>query len=104
MADYLTPNETELETLIGSDGGDIEKAARSLITRDDQTVVVTLGGKGARIVTRDASRSVGTFEVDVVDTTGAGDAFNAGMAVGLAEGMANWTMPCVLPTRRPHFV
>lgn len=86
LADYLTPNETELETLCGSQGVDAESAARSLLTRPDQTVVVTLGAKGAQIVTRDESRPVGTFEVNVVDTTGAGDAFNGGLAVALAEG------------------
>ena len=86
LADYLTPNETELETLSGSNRGVVE-SARSLITRDDQTAIVTLGAKGAQIVTRDSSRSVGAFEVEVVDTTGAGDAFNGGLAVALAEGM-----------------
>ena len=87
LADYLTPNETELETLSGSHS-DVENAARSLLTRDDQTAVVTLGSQGAQIVSHDSSRSIATFDVDVVDTTGAGDAFNAGLAVALAEGKA----------------
>ena len=87
LADYLTPNETELETLSGS-GEDVEAAARRLLTRADQTAVVTLGAQGAQIVTGAGSSKVPTYEVDVVDTTGAGDAFNAGLAVALAEGMA----------------
>ena len=86
LADYVTPNETELETLSGGAESDVETAARTLLTRADQTAVVTLGGQGAQIVTRDASILVPTFEVDVVDTTGAGDAFNGGLAVALAEG------------------
>ncbi len=86
LADYLTPNETELETLTGS-GDDVEAAARSLLTRGDQTAVVTLGARGAQIVTGTESNAVSTYQVDVVDTTGAGDAFNAGLAVALAEGM-----------------
>ena len=86
LADYLTPNETELETLCGSRSLEVESAARSLLTRPDQTAVVTLGAQGARIVRRDESHAVGTFDVDVVDTTGAGDAFNGGLAVALAEG------------------
>ena len=87
LADYLTPNETELETLSGS-SGDFAEAARSLLTRDDQTAVVTLGAQGAQIVSGGESATIPTYSVDVVDTTGAGDAFNAGLAVALAEGKA----------------
>lgn len=86
LADYLTPNETELETLSGQAGQDVTARARSLLTRDGQTAVVTLGAQGAQIVSPNQSIRMETFEVDVVDTTGAGDAFNAGLAVALAEG------------------
>ena len=85
LADYLTPNETELESLAGS-GLDVSEAARGLLTRDDQRAVVTLGAQGARIVKPGESLTVPAFAVDAVDTTGAGDAFNAGLAVALAEG------------------
>ena len=87
LADYLTPNETELETLSGS-AGDFAAAARRLLTRADQTAVVTLGAQGAQIVNGEDSVTIPTYAVDVVDTTGAGDAFNAGLAVALAEGKA----------------
>lgn len=87
LADYLTPNETELETLGGS-AGDFAEAARGLLTRADQTAVVTLGAQGAQIVSVGESVTIPTYAVDVVDTTGAGDAFNAGLAVALAEGKA----------------
>ena len=86
LADYLTPNETELETLSGQAGQDVTARARSLLTRVGQTAVVTLGAQGAQIVSQNQSIHLETFEVDVVDTTGAGDAFNAGLAVALAEG------------------
>ena len=87
LADYLTPNETELETLSAS-AGDYAAAARTLLTRADQQAVVTLGAQGAQIVSGSESVAIPTFSVDVVDTTGAGDAFNAGLAVALAEGKA----------------
>ena len=86
LADYLSPNETELETLSGQAGQDVTARARSLLTRDGQTAVVTLGAQGAQIVSQNQNVRLETFEVDVVDTTGAGDAFNAGLAVALAEG------------------
>ena len=87
LADYLTPNETELEALTGG-AEDVVSAARSLLTRPDQLAVVTLGAKGAQIVSPDSTLLVPTFAVNVVDTTGAGDTFNAALAVGLSEGMA----------------
>ena len=86
LADYLTPNETELESLSGGPVSDVAAAARTLMTREGQTVVVTMGAQGAQIVSRDRTDLLATFKVDVVDTTGAGDAFNAALAVGLAEG------------------
>jgi ribokinase len=86
LADFLTPNETELEILSGKSGSDIDAAARSLLTSEKQTAVVTLGAQGARWINQSGSGSIPTFTVEVVDTTGAGDAFNGGLAVALAEG------------------
>jgi ribokinase len=86
LADFITPNETELETLVGSSGMGVEEAARALLSSDHQTVVVTLGAQGACWVRKDGSARVPAYKVDVVDTTGAGDAFNGGLAVALAEG------------------
>jgi ribokinase len=82
LADVLTPNETELETLFGSVPGDL----RTLVQHEGQTLIMTAGAQGAKWATRSDSGQVPTYPVAVVDTTGAGDAFNAGLAVALAEG------------------
>lgn len=91
LCDYLTPNETEAEALSGvkvATVPDAEAAARRLRERGAGAVVVTLGDKGA--LYQDGSRSVHVppFRAGpVVETTGAGDAFNGGFAAALAEGM-----------------
>ncbi len=82
LADYLTPNETELEALFGSRPADL----RQLVKLEQQTLVMTAGARGALWATQTASGEVPTYPVEVVDTTGAGDAFNGGLAVALAEG------------------
>ncbi|MGE5597772.1 MAG: ribokinase [Bacteroidota bacterium] len=85
----LTPNETEAQLVTGLPVTDLksaEAAGRWLVDRGVGVAVLTLGAKGAMIVTADGAEHVPGFEVEVVDTTGAGDAFNGGLAVGLGEG------------------
>jgi len=87
--DYLTPNETELRILMGlapNDPTPTEELARQLKARGVGTLIVTLGEKGALLCAEGDPILVPAVTVDVVDTTGAGDAFNAGLAVALAEG------------------
>lgn len=88
-ADYLTPNESELRILLGRSPDD-PASTRSLVTelrrRGAKGVVVTMGAKGALVVTNTVDERVPAMQVNVTDTTGAGDAFNAGFAVALAEG------------------
>ena len=87
--DYLTPNETELRILMGlapNDPTPTEELAQQLKARGVGTLIVTLGEKGALLCADDAPILVPAIAVDVVDTTGAGDAFNSGLAVALAEG------------------
>lgn len=88
--DILTPNETEATRISGvkvETVDDAEKAARVLLAKGVEAVIVTLGGKGALVVTKAGERLVPAIPVEVVDTTGAGDAFNGGLATALAEGM-----------------
>jgi ribokinase len=90
MVDVLTPNEVEAKVLTGrspeapADPGEI---ARELIRSGVKQVVITLGEKGALIVTASYSKHIPAITVPaVVDTTGAGDAFNAGLATAFAYG------------------
>jgi ribokinase len=88
LVDVLTPNETEAKVLAGMDPQQaIEpvEVARKLIREGVKTVVMTLGEKGALIVSASSLTHVPAIAVTAVDTTGAGDAFNAGLAVALAS-------------------
>jgi len=100
LTDFIIPNETELSLLTDMEITDIEsaeKAARVLLERGAQNVIVTLGNKGALIIDKDMSPSrasrdhgdarkhVDTYQVNVVDTTAAGDAFIGGFTVALLQ-------------------
>lgn len=85
----ITPNRVELSMLTDMPTGslkEIEEAARSILDLGVEVVVVTLGEEGALIVDPSSSAHVKAIRVEAVDTTGAGDAFNAALAVALAEG------------------
>jgi len=87
---FFTPNETELALLTGMPIGtddEILAAARSLIARGIEQVVVTLGGRGARLVTASDVTVIPPVPVTPVDTTGAGDAFIGSFARFLSSGM-----------------
>ncbi|WP_376963660.1 ribokinase [Azospirillum sp. A26] len=76
---FLVPNQTELATISGlpvNSEAEAETAARALIGRGIRTVIVTLGARGALLVTKgEATRRIEPVRVTPVDTTGAGDAF-----------------------------
>ena len=87
--DYLTPNESELRILLGlspDDPRSSRELAFELRRRGVRNVVVTLGRHGALILNDTLDVTVPAVPVEVTDTTGAGDAFNSGFAVALAEG------------------
>lgn len=81
---YFLPNDDQLRALTGSD--DLEKGARTLVGRGVGTVAVTRGAQGALLVSAADVIEVPALRVDVVDTTGCGDAFSAGFLVGLLSG------------------
>lgn len=87
-ADYITPNETELEILTGDlpKNATVEARIRRLVGESNRMVIHKRGAEGAFIGTKDGVLPVSGFKVKAVDTTAAGDTFNAGLAVGLAMG------------------
>ena len=91
LCDYLTPNETEAEALIGMAVDGVEAArtaAERLLERGVGTVVMTLGARGALLHEPGRSELVPAVVAGpVVETTGAGDAFNGGFATALARGI-----------------
>jgi len=102
LIDWLTPNEIEVEMLAGMPAGGIDEAfsrsreageaavwqaGRTLLAGGlRRGVIVTLGARGAMIVTAERQERVPGFRVTPVDPTGAGDAFCGAFAVALAEG------------------
>ena len=89
LIDYLTPNETELSVLTGLPANTPDEAAmaaKALIAGGVKAVLATLGSRGALYVTADTVRLFPAEKVQPVDTTAAGDTFNASFAVRLAEG------------------
>ena len=86
---YLTPNENEigLITKMPYDTIDnIKLAAKSLIDKGAQNILVTLGEKGAYLKNKDKDIIIPTMKVKAVDTTGAGDCFNGVFAMYLGLG------------------
>ena len=89
LVDVLTPNQVEAKVLTGRSPAEVvepEQLARELIRSGVKQVVMTLGEKGALIMTSLSAKHVPAILVSAVDTTGAGDAFNAGLATALASG------------------
>ena len=82
--DYLLPNEDQVLGLTGADT--LEDGARRLLAHGVGCVAVTRGARGALVVTEDECVEVPAFDVDVVDTTGCGDAFSAGFLRARWEG------------------
>jgi ribokinase len=81
------PNALELEQLTGEK--DYRKGADAILESGVKIVVVKLGAKGCYVTDGEEQSTVEAFPVKVVDTTGAGDAFNAGFLYGLLDNKNN---------------
>lgn len=87
--DYLTPNETEARVALGlAPDASIsnQDVANELLKTGCKNVVMTLGGDGCAVFSHDSYFTVPPFDIDVVDSNGAGDSFNAALSVALSEG------------------
>jgi ribokinase len=88
--DILTPNETEARVCLGlaaDDPLEEEEIGRRLLARGCRAVAITLGPRGALLVGAEGAELIPSLSVATIDSTGAGDAFNAGLATALGEGL-----------------
>ncbi len=91
--DFLTPNETESGTISGLDAGKVSpaaapKIARRLLCKGVRHVLIKMGDRGVYAATAQGMGvMIPPFKVKAVDSTGAGDAFNGGLAVALMRGL-----------------
>ena len=90
LIDYFTPNEIEASFYVNhkvENEEDAKKASEKLLQTGIKNVIITLGDKGAYFANNEESFHVNALNLEgkVVDTTGAGDAFNGGLAVALTE-------------------
>jgi ribokinase len=90
LCDYVTPNESEASMLTGVEVVDVASARKAgdvFLQKGVGTALITLGGQGSLLHTSTESIHIPVFNAGkVVDTTGAGDAFNGGFAAALARG------------------
>ena len=90
LCDFVTPNESEAAMLTGIPVANVDEARKAgdvFLAKGVGTALITLGEAGALLHSRNASTMIPAFRVGpVVETTGAGDAFNGGFVAALAAG------------------
>lgn len=89
VIDFITPNETETEVLVGikpQNESEAKQAAAILHQRGVKNVIIKMGAKGVYYDTGTDQGFVKPYHVKSIDSVAAGDAFNAGLTVALAEG------------------
>ena len=92
--DVITPNVSEAEIITGKKAEDFDErvdkmVASDLIARGAKAAVLKLGARGSLVLTADGQiAKVPPYKVNIVDTTAAGDAFTASLAVGMARGLS----------------
>jgi ribokinase len=89
--DVITPNETEARILVGLEPDNpitLEELSNRIAGLGAKSSVITLGQQGAMVIAGGQRELVPAPQVDALDPTGAGDAFNAALAIGLGEGLS----------------
>ena len=89
----ITPNEVEAEIITGitiDSKEHADQAADWFFEKGVENVLITLGGRGVYIATKEKREIIPAYHVEAIDTTGAGDAFNGGLVAALAEGKDLW--------------
>jgi ribokinase len=89
-ADYFIPNESEAQAITGlpvHSAEEAKKCAEFLLGKGLRRVIITLGDRGCLLAGADGMELIPAFQVQSIDTTGAGDAFIGSFAVFLGEGI-----------------